>query len=137
MKLLELPHTLSEKISRLLLPIRATEAATVPLGPERQDQWRRVLEQLSLWRSNPGLLADEGVEAPAIDVLSASVAVAEALRDTDVEPPDGVVPNGDAGVVFLWRVAQRTWSIELESDGSIESYLVQEGKLVWRHSLHE
>ncbi len=137
MKLLELPHTLSEKISRLLLPIRAAEPATTPLGPERQDRWRMVLEQLGRWKSDPSQLEDEDVEAPTSQVLVASVAVAEALRDTGVEPPDAVVPNGDGGLVFRWRMAQRAWSIELEGDGTIESYLMHQGKLVWRHSLHE
>jgi len=58
------------------------------------------------------------------------------LRSSDVEPPDALLTNGDGGVVFRWRLPGRTWSIELDVDGSIESSLMADSKLLWRHSIH-
>lgn len=137
MKLLELPHTLSEKIDRLLQPILASGPVNGSAGEHQHNGWQTVVEQLRRWTHDPRQLDDEGVEAPTSEVLAMAAAVAEVLRDAGVEPPDKLVPNGDGGIVFRWRSGQRAWSIELDSDGSLESYLLQQGKLVWRHSLHE
>jgi hypothetical protein len=137
MKLLELPHTLSEKIDRLLQPILASGPVTGSAGEEQHNGWQAIVEQLCRWTRDPAQLSDEEVEAPTSEVLAMATAVAEVLRDAGVEPPDHLVPNGDGGIVFRWRSGQRAWSIELDSDGSLESYLLQQGKLVWRHSLHE
>ena len=59
------------------------------------------------------------------------------LRDTGVEAPQHVVPNGDGGIVFRLRSGPQVLSLELDGDGSVESYLLRGGKLVWRHALHE
>ncbi len=137
MKLLELPHTLSEKIGRLLQPILAIGPVTGSAGGDEHNAWETVVEQLRRWTGDPRQLSDEGVEAPTSEVLATAAAMADVLRDAGVEPPDHLIPNGDGGIVFRWRSGQRAWSIELDSDGSLESYLLQQGKLVWRHSLHE
>ena len=136
MKLLELPHTLSGKIERLLRPILEARSVDEPISDNAEDGWRTVLEQLGDWQRDPDQLADEGVEAPTSEVLDVASPVAEVLRDTGIEPPQHVVPNGDAGIVFRWRSAQQVLSLELDSDGSVESYLLHRGKLVWRHVLH-
>jgi hypothetical protein len=137
MKLLELPQTLSEKIERLLQPILAANGLTGPSGADEKSAWQTVVQQLVEWKRDPQQLADEGVEPPTAGLLEAAGTVAEMLCSGGVEPPDTLVTNGDGGIVFRWRSGQRTWTIELDSDGSIESSLMLGGKLVWRHSLHD
>jgi hypothetical protein len=137
MKLLELPQTLSEKIERLLQPILAADGLTGPSGADERAAWQIVVHQLADWRRDPRGLADEGVEPPTARLIEAAAAVAEMLCNGGVESPDTLVTNGDGGIVFRWRSGQRTWTIELDSDGSIESSLMLGGKLVWRHSLHD
>jgi len=137
MNLLEMPHTLSEKIERLLQPILAADGLSRPSGAGEKAAWQAVLKQLADWRRDPQQLADEGVEPPTAGLLEAAGTVAEMLCSSSVEPPDTLVTNGDGGIVFRWRPGQRVWTIELDSDGSIESSLMVHGKLVWRHSLHD
>ncbi|MBC8872773.1 MAG: hypothetical protein H8E44_25350 [Planctomycetes bacterium] len=137
MNLLEMPHTLSEKIERLLQPILDADGLTRPSGADEKAAWQAVLEQLADWRRDPQQLADEGVEPPTAALLEATGAVGEMLSNGGVEPPDTLITNGDGGIAFRWRSGQRAWTIELDSDGSIESSLMVHGKLVWRHSLHD
>src|SRR5437867_6844152 len=117
MKLLELPHTLSEKVERLLQPILAGGRAAGSAGEVQRSAWQLVVDQLHHWAGDPRQLADEGVEAPTSEVLAMAAAVADVLRDAGIDPPDSLVPNGDGGIVFRWRSGQRAWSIELDSDG--------------------
>ncbi len=137
MKLLELPHTLAEKIERLLQPILLVDTVSGRPREGEPDVWRAVEQRLDQWQQDPESLADEGMAAPSRQVLALASTVAEVLSGSGIEPPDAVIPNGDAGVVFRWRAGKRAWSIELDSDGSLEAYLLHEGKLVWRHALHE
>ena len=137
MKLLELPRKLPEKIDRLLRPILEARSAHGRFADDAEDAWRTVLDQFADWQRDPDQLADEGVEAPTSDVLAVANEVAEVLRDTGVEAPQHVVPNGDGGIVFRWRSGPQVLSLELDGDGSVESYLLRGGKLVWRHALHE
>jgi len=69
-------------------------------------------------------------------MLRLAMDVAAVLRDRNVEAPDRVIPNGDGGIVFRWRSCDFTWSLELEADGSMETSLMEENRLVCRHSLH-
>ena len=69
-------------------------------------------------------------------MLRLAMDVAAVLRDRNVEAPDRVIPNGDGGIVFRWRSCDFTWSLELEADGSMETSLMEEDRLVCRHSLH-
>ena len=137
MNLLEMPHTLSEKVERLLQPILAADGLSRPNGAGEEAAWQAVLEQLADWRRAPQQLADEGVEPPTAALFEAAGTVGEMLSNGGVEPPDTLVTNGDGGIVFRWRPDQRVWTIELDSDGSIESSLMLHGKLVWRHSLYD
>jgi hypothetical protein len=137
MRLLELPQTLSEEIERLLQPILAADGLTRSSGADEEAAWRAVVAQLTDWRRDPQQLADDGVEPPTAGLLEAAGTVAEVLLNTGVEPPNTLITNGDGGIVFRWRSDERVWTIELDSDGSIESSLMLNGRLVWRHSLHE
>jgi hypothetical protein len=137
MKLLELPHTPTEMIHRLLQPILTMEKGNGQPAQDNKDGWRMMSAQLSRWQEAPHTLEDDGVEPPGVAVLARAEVVAGALSAAGVEPPDTFIPNGDGGLVLRWRAGQRAWWIELDGDGSMEAYLMHNGKLVWRHSLHE
>lgn len=141
MKLVELPDTLAEKVGCLIQPIvQPNHVADDRNELQRADlrsRWQPELAQLAGWKSNPDQVADEGVLAPPAELVASAEDVAHALCAHGVEPPDHLLTNGDGGVVFRWRLAGRTWSIEMDIDGSIESSLIAGSRLLWRHSLHE
>jgi hypothetical protein len=139
MKLGELPTTVAEKVFCLIQPV-VPSAAENDWNRARnaglRSRWEPALAQLRDWKNNPDEVADEGVLAPSATLLASAEDVAEALCTHDIEPPDQILPNGDGGVVFRWRSDGRTWSIEMDVDGSIESLLMVGGRLLWRHSIH-
>lgn len=141
MKLTEFPDTLAEKVGCLIQPIvqpnYAADNRNESQDADLPSRWQPKLAQIAAWKSNPDRVADEGVLAPRVGLLASAEDVAHALCAHGVEPPDHVLTNGDGGVVFRWRLAGRTWSIEMDVDGSIESSLMVGGRLLWRHSLHE
>ena len=77
------------------------------------------MTQLAHWKSNPDQLEDEGVLVPTAALVGVAEDVAEVLCDNAVDPPDVLLPNGDGGIVLRWRLPSRTWSIEMDADGSI------------------
>jgi hypothetical protein len=137
MKLLELPRTPTEMIHRLLQPILSMEKVNGESGQGVKTSWRQISAKLTAWKKVPQELEDDGVEPLGPGVLARAEVVAEALSAACVEPPDTFVPNGDGGLVLRWRVGQRAWWIELDGDGSMEACLMHNGKLVWRHAIHE
>jgi hypothetical protein len=139
MKLVELPDTLAEKVGYLIRPVVQANDAGHDRNESRdlQSRWQPVFEQLASWREDPGQVSDEGVLTPPNALVARAEDVAETLCTQGVEPPDNLLTNGDGGVVFRWRPAGRTWSIEMDVDGSIESSLMAGSKLLWRHSIHE
>ncbi len=140
MKLAELPDTLAEKVGCLIRPILPPDPTAhgrkVAAVPGAQSRWRALFGQLADWRSAPDQVADEGVVPPPQPLVACAEDVAEALFAAGVEPPDNLLTNGDGGVVFRWRLPGRTWSIELDVDGSVESSLMCGSRLLWRHSIH-
>jgi len=136
MPVLEVPQTLPERIEYLLHPVVEFETAHAPLSETHAMAWQELLEQLSAWVRDPEQLRDEEIAAPSSRMLRLAMDVAAVLRDRNVEAPDRVIPNGDGGIVFRWRSCDFTWSLELEADGSMETSLMEENRLVCRHSLH-
>ena len=136
MPVLEVPQTLPERIEYLLHPVVDFEMAHAPLSETHAMAWQELLEQLSAWARDPEQLSDEEIAAPSGRMLRLAMDVAAVLRDRNVEAPDRVIPNGDGGIVFRWRSCDFTWSLELEADGSMETSLMEENRLVCRHTLH-
>jgi hypothetical protein len=138
MKLIELPDTLAERIGCLIQPVlRPDQTRRESADMDLQGKWQTVNSQLAGWKCDPDQLEDEGVRALSYELVEAAEEVAEALRGHGVDPPDTLVTNGDGGIVMRWRLSGRTWSIELDSDGSIESSLMVGSRLLWRHSIHQ
>ncbi len=102
-----------------------------------QSRWQTVMTQLANWKSNPEQLEDEGLLAPTTVLVAVVEDVAEVLCSHAVDPPDTLLTNGDGGIVLRWRLSGRTWSIEMDVDGSIESSLLAGSQLLWRHSIHQ
>jgi hypothetical protein len=136
MPVLEVPQTLPERIEYLLHPVVDFETAHAPLSETHAVAWQERLDQLSAWSRDPEQLSDEAIEAPSRHMLGLAMDVAAVLRDRNIEAPDRMIPNGDGGIVFRWRSCDFTWSLELEADGSMETSLMEENKLVCRHTLH-
>lgn len=137
MKLLDFPETLPEKIEYLLQPLLTLQAARVPLSDAQRAAWQEwIADHLSVWARDPQQLGDDGIEAPSGAMIRFAGDVAAVLRDRNVEPPERIVPDGDGGVVFRWRSGNFTWSLELDADGSMETSLVENCRLVSRHSVH-
>ncbi|HUG70893.1 MAG TPA: hypothetical protein VMM76_24305 [Pirellulaceae bacterium] len=141
MKLIELPDTLAERVAWLIRPVvqphHGVDDRNETAGLDLQSEWHTVLAQLADWKSNPDEVADEGVLAPPAALVACAEHVAETLCNNGVQPPDTLVTNSDGGIVFRWRLPGRTWSIEIDIDGSIESSLLAGSRLLWRHSIHE
>jgi hypothetical protein len=128
MNLIELPDTLAERVGCLIRPVlrpnHTLESRTEHDGLALQGRWQAVTSQLEGWKHNPDQLEDEGVVPPSRELVEAAEGVAEALSGHGVDRPDTLVTNGDGGIVMRWRLPGRTWSIELDADGSIESSLM-------------
>ena len=139
MQLAELPDKLTERIGCLIQPVLPTHQTRdhCPHVSELRGRWQPIKLQLAGWKSNPDQLEDEGVVAPTREIVALAEDVAEALCGHGVDPPDTVLNNGDGGIVMRWRLLGRTWSIELDLDGSIESSLLVSNRLLWRHSIHQ
>ena len=136
MPVLEVPQTLPERIDYLLHPVVDLETGHAPISGTDAVAWQEVIEQLAAWARDPEQLSDEGIEAPSDRMLRLALDVVAVLRERNVESPDRVIPNGDGGIVFRWRSRDFTWSLELDADGSMETSLMEEDRLVCRHSLH-
>ncbi len=141
MNLIELPGTLAKRVGCLIRPvIQPNGAADEGMGSRLLDlpsRWQPILTQLADWKNNPQQVADEGVLAPPAELVKCAEDVAEALCTQCVEPPGQLLTNGDGGIVFRWRLPGRTWSVEMDVDGSIESSLMAGSSLLWRHCIHE
>lgn len=141
MKLIELPDTLADRIGCLIRPVlqpnHVPEDRKDTAGSDLQSRWQTVMAQLANWKSNPDQLRDEGVLAPTAALVAVAEDVAEALCRHAVDPPNNLLTNGDGGIVLRWRLPDRTWSIEMDVDGSIESSLLAGTQLLWRHSIHQ
>jgi hypothetical protein len=137
MQVLEIPQTLPERIHYLLQPVLLPQAARGSVSEAERTAWQELIDkQLSAWARDPHQLADEGVEAPSPATIQLAIDVASVLCEQSVEAPDRVVPTGDGGIVFRWRCAGFTWTLELDDDGSLETVLMDNSHLVCRHSLH-
>ena len=141
MKSIELPDTLADRIGCLIRPVlqpdHIPEDRKDLVGSDLRSRWQTVMTQLANWKSNPDQLEDEGVLAPTAALVAVVEDVAEVLCDHAVDPPDTLLTNGDGGIVLRWRLPGRTWAIELDVDGSIESSLLAGSQLLWRHSIHQ
>jgi hypothetical protein len=141
MQLIQLPDTLADRIDCLIRPVfqpdHIPEDRKNLVGSDLESRWQTVMTQLAIWKSNPDQLEDEGVLAPTVALVAAAEDVAEILCGDAVDPPDTLLTNGDGGIVLRWRLPGRTWSIELDVDGSIESSLLAGSQLLWRHSIHQ
>jgi len=109
----------------------------IPFSVDGEHEWREVFSQLEEWRSAPSSLEDDGVEAPLERIIRGAEETGLSLKEQGVSSPESVLPDGDGGVVFRWSQKNSSWTIEFDSDGSIESYLMHDGRLVRRHSLHQ
>ena len=137
MNVLELPQSLPEKIDYLLQPVLPRRTQREALSEAKIAAWREIIDdRLSAWARDPEQLADEGIVPPSAAMFQLARDVATALCDQRVDPPDRVVPNGDGGIVLRWRSDRFTWTLELDSDGSMETSLMEHTRLVCRHSLH-
>lgn len=136
MPVLEVPRTLPERIEYLLHPVVELETPHAPLSQANAGAWQERIEQLAAWARDPQQLSDEDIVAPSGRMIQLAMDVAAVMRDRNVEASDRVVPNGDGGIVFRWRSRDFTWSLELDADGSMETSLMEDNKLVCRHCLH-
>lgn len=135
MKLLEAPLPLSEVFECLIHGIVCEEPAQAPTGLDTPGGWEDLMGGLEAWEQDPDILDDEGVEPPEPPITRLASDIACMMRDRNMEPPGRVMPNGDGGIVFRWRMGDAAWTVE--SDRSIESSLARRGRVVCRHSLHE
>jgi hypothetical protein len=141
MNLIELPDTPAARIECLIRPVlrpnHIPETRRPTAGIDLHSEWQAVASHLAGWMRNLYELEDEAVLAPTRELVEAAQDVAEALAGYGVDPPNTLVTNGDGGIVMRWRLPGRTWSIELDTDGSIESSLMAGSRLLWRHSIHQ
>jgi hypothetical protein len=111
-------------------------AGHVEVSQQRRIAWQRVIDyQLVEWGRNPDALADEGVEPPTLEAISAACEVAKALRDACSECPSRVVPNGNGGVVFELSRPDYFQTMEAKADGSVEFAVFNDCRLVSREKL--
>jgi len=141
MKIIELPDTLAERIGCLIRPVLQPNHLSKDekdiIDTDLRGRWQTVMLELAKWKSDPVQLEDEGVIAPTVALVAVAEDVADALCGYAVDPPDTLLTNGDGGIVLRWRLPDRTWSIEIDVDGSIESSLFTSSQLLWRHSIHQ
>ena len=104
-------------------------------GPNRQG-WQDVIDKkLVEWGRKPSQLDDEDVISPSRDVILLASDLAMWARDHELAHPDGVVPNGDGGIVFERWYDSISETIEIYNDGTIEFAVYKDSRLLTRRHI--
>jgi hypothetical protein len=103
---------------------------------QERQRWQEVLDHwLMEWAQDPTRLEDEGIVAPAADIIQLASQIASDLRDAGVPGPHRVAATGDGGIVFVRQVGPLVSTLEIEANGSIELAVFRDARLVSRQRL--
>lgn len=105
------------------------------VSKERRERWQDVIDQLLDYLSNPGQLADDGIDPPTQEIIRLAITLADRLKNSGVAAPDRVVSDGDGGFVFERRVNDLTHLIHVWDDETIENQVFHGSRLVQRDKL--
>jgi hypothetical protein len=97
--------------------------------------WDRIADTLIEWAPFCGDVDDDGIEWPSRTVLSQAGQLAYQMRDAQIDPPSNVVPCGDGGIVFEWRVGAYYLKLDVSKDGLLEWLKFHRGTLIFRQQL--
>ena len=101
----------------------------------RRDGWRKILDVLGDWLSDPSSVEDDGITAPTKPLIQRSMRFVDWCMGQDVSPPMRVVPSPDGGVVFEWWRGSSVRYIEIDPTGATEEVEYVRGRLVTQQSI--
>jgi hypothetical protein len=108
-------------------------ASTEPASEVDSTQWTQWIDRLLQWWQFPAALdGDDGMEVSR-DLIGLALKIAHEFSKnagTRSLPPFAIVPNGDGGLTFHFRLGAHRWSIEILSTGHIDIYEFVDGVLV-------
>jgi len=98
------------------------------------SEWDEIERQLFVWECDPRQLADEEIPAPSAEVIQCARQWARFSRANEAPAPFRVVPNGDGGFVFEWRLhdGKSAYTMEFLADGGVEACVFVGHKLQQR-----
>jgi hypothetical protein len=115
-----------------------SQAVAVRQMEEHRRQWEEIINtKLIEWGRHPDQLEDDDLIPPSKSVVQTAIQIAQGARDARRIPPDWIIPDGDGGIVFEWREANRAVKLELLDDGSAECLFFDHDRLLFRETLCE
>jgi hypothetical protein len=103
---------------------------------ENAAAWDRLTDLVIEWPLRcPENVDEDGIEWPSRSVLTLAYQLACNMRNSGVQVPSNIVPNGEGGVVFEWRAGPYYVKIEVDKDSSSEYLAFNSGTLVSRRPL--
>ena len=125
--------TMDHRPSRLRIESKATmgTSSIQSLDPSESQSWIRVIHALDSWLFNPPDV-EEGGSVPSPTAIQLGIDLALKMQHMHVPPPLRVVPNGEGGVAFERRADGRFHVVEIFEDGTAETTLFEDCKLVNR-----
>lgn len=82
--------------------------------------WDKTLRQLKSWMGDQDNLADEDLVPPSDETIEQATKLVKRLRDSSFVSPMAVVPDGEGGIMFEWRILNVFKSLEVSADGTVE-----------------
>ncbi len=103
--------------------------------PAAREKWQEIIDYILIeWGCDPGQFEDEGIEPPSRRTIQLAINVARSLREAGLAPPIRVVPDAHGGIVFERQEKEVFETFRISADGSLESCLFQNTRLVHRQS---
>lgn len=99
---------------------------------QNRKAWKALEHKLNDWVRDPSQLNDEAVDAPTEETIRRALSLAQRLRDLGEPPPDSVVPDANAGIVFERREGERVEVYHVWDDGGMEYMRFQGSELIER-----
>ena len=104
--------------------------ATAGIADANRRAWSDVIDhQLIEWVLGH-IDIDGDLIPPTVESLRLAIETAQWARDSNLDPPTSVLPDGDGGVQFERRVGQLSFQFDVLFDGDVQEVVYNDGKVV-------
>lgn len=97
------------------------------------DAWNEVQARIAAWTptaSEPDVRYDEdGYRLPSGKAVAIALQIATRLREGGVGVPSWLVQDGNGGIDFEWKSANRTETLNVDSSGEAELKQFEDSRL--------
>ena len=105
------------------------------LSETNHAKWTELRGKVRRWADDPDQLADDDFDPPTAEVLERTLILMDSLSSGGFPPPDAVTPTGDGGIAFERRHNGVFETIEITTEGAVDYYVIEGGKMIHRNSL--